>query len=214
MEPSSTNSCTYQIKCWVSKEHKNGHPFDPFFPASKVAKSSTYAMVRLELSLGSRSRSSQRTGVDIFKKRLASAKNFSFDPSIEYEHYNRETIQLPSTSYIQPCHQLLSPPSASRKLLRKSSPGGTFAFSVEHSMYTSPTNPELNRDEESPPFDEYLLEGPRSTNWWTEGVIKQHHTFATYINFLTQPGFAIGYVIEWGLNKEQAKNSWQTGRGF
>jgi hypothetical protein len=81
-------------------------------------------------------------------------------------------------------------------------------------MYTSPTNPELNRDEVSLPFDEYLFEGLRSTNWWTERVIKQHHTFATYITFLTRPGFAIGYVIEWGLNKEQAKNSWQTGRGF
>jgi hypothetical protein len=72
----------------------------------------------------------------------------------------------------------------------------------------------LNRDEESPPFDEYLLEGQIPTNWWTEGVIKQDHTFAIYITFLAQTGFTIGCVIEWGLNKEQAKNSWQTSRGF
>jgi hypothetical protein len=55
----------------------------------------------------------------------------------------------------------------------------------------------------------YLNEGPRSTNWLTERVVKQYYTFATYITFLIQAGFTIGVLIEWGLDKEQADKLWQ-----
>jgi ubiquinone/menaquinone biosynthesis C-methylase UbiE len=153
-------------------------------------------------------------GVDISEKMLASAESFPSDPSVEYEHSDLESIQLPSTSYnlvvsSLALHYIERLPSVFAQVFKTLTPGGTFVFSVEHPMYTSPTNPEWNRDPEAPPVDDYLLEGPRSTNWLTEGVIKQHRTFATYINFLIRAGFAIGYVIEWGPNKEQVEKSWQ-----
>jgi hypothetical protein len=93
-------------------------------------------MVRLELSLGSRNRSGWRTGVDIFKKLLASTKNFSSCPLIEYEHYDRETIQPPSTSYnlIISSLALRARPEVFARIFKSLAPGGTFAFSLEHSM--------------------------------------------------------------------------------
>ena len=46
-------------------------------------------------------------------------------------------------------------------------------------------------------------EGPRSTNWLAQGVIKQHRTLATYINMLIRLGFVISHVEEWGPTEEQ-----------
>lgn len=153
-------------------------------------------------------------GVDISEKMLANARKFLSDPSIEYEHSDLETVELPTTNYnlvisSLALHYVEHLPDVFAQVFKTLTPGGTFVFSVEHPLYTSPTNPEWNKDEKAPPLDDYLFEGQRCTNWLTEGVIKQHHTFATYINFLIEAGFAIGYVVEWGPNKEQAERSWQ-----
>jgi ubiquinone/menaquinone biosynthesis C-methylase UbiE len=153
-------------------------------------------------------------GVDISEKMLASARKFPFDPAIEYEHSDLETIVLPIAKYnlaisSLALHYVEHLPAIFAQVFKALTPGGTFVFSVEHPMYTSPTNPEWNREERAQPVDDYLREGPRCTNWLTEGVIKQHHTFATYINLLIEAGFVVGYVIEWGPNKEQAEKSWQ-----
>jgi hypothetical protein len=34
------------------------------------------------------------------------------------------------------------------------------------------------------PVDHYQVEGPRSTNWLSDGVIKQHRTLGTLLNLL------------------------------
>ena len=53
------------------------------------------------------------------------------------------------------------------------------------------------------PVDNYLSEGPRSTDWLAKGVIKQHRTIASYLNLLIGLGFAISRVEEWGPSSEQ-----------
>ena len=47
------------------------------------------------------------------------------------------------------------------------------------------------------PLDDYLVEGPRRTDWLAEGVIKQHRTLGTQINLLIAAGFAVEHVEEW-----------------
>jgi hypothetical protein len=47
------------------------------------------------------------------------------------------------------------------------------------------------------------VEGPRSTNWLAEGVIKQHRTIGTLRNLLIAGGFTICHVEEWGPSAEQ-----------
>jgi hypothetical protein len=53
------------------------------------------------------------------------------------------------------------------------------------------------------PVDGYLDEGPRSTDWLANGVIKQHRTLATYLNILIGIGFTISRVEEWGPTEQQ-----------
>jgi hypothetical protein len=84
---------------------------------------------------------------------------------------------------------------------------------VEHPIFTAPSDPNWSPNAAGRniwPVDGYLDEGPRSTNWLAQGVIKQHRTLATYINMLIGLGFSILYIEEWGPTEEQiaAQPNW------
>jgi hypothetical protein len=84
--------------------------------------------------------------------------------------------------------------------------GGSLVFSVEHPVYTAPTDPGWSDGEpgrQSWPVDSYLDEGPRSTDWLTKGVIKQHRMLATYVNLLIGLGFTLCRIEEWAPSEEQ-----------
>ena len=51
--------------------------------------------------------------------------------------------------------------------------------------------------------DSYRVEGPRTTDWLTKGVIKQHRMIGTTLNLLIRAGFAISHVEEWGPTDDQ-----------
>jgi SAM-dependent methyltransferase len=86
-------------------------------------------------------------------------------------------------------------------------PGGRLVFSVEHPIFTAPTDPGWlagsDRQRKIWPVDNYLIEGPRSTNWLAPGVIKQHRSIATYVNLLLRRDFSILHLEEWGPTGEQ-----------
>jgi SAM-dependent methyltransferase len=85
-------------------------------------------------------------------------------------------------------------------------PGGSLVFSAEHPIYTAPTAPgwvQVAAGRNTWPIDGYLDEGPRSRDWLTKGVIKQHRTIATYLNMLLRLGFTLTHVEEWGPSAEQ-----------
>ena len=85
-------------------------------------------------------------------------------------------------------------------------PGGNLVFSVEHPTVTAPRHPGWSADASGDPawpVNHYLDEGPRSTNWLAEGVIKQHRTIASYLNLLLGAGFALARMVEWGPSAEQ-----------
>ena len=90
---------------------------------------------------------------------------------------------------------------------------GALVFSVEHPIFTAPAQPGWLLDavgRKTWPVDGYLDEGPRSTDWLANGVIKQHRTLASYLNILIGIGFAIRRVEEWGPTEQQiaAQPSW------
>jgi len=91
-------------------------------------------------------------------------------------------------------------------------PGGRFVFSVEHPVFTAPSNPGWIPGASGNvwPLDRYLAEGVRSTDWLADGVIKQHRTIATYVNGLIRSGFTIARLEEWGPTAEQvaAHHEW------
>ena len=134
-------------------------------------------------------------GLDVSANMLARARETTSDPAITYRQADLETLELPAGSFdlayssltLHYLENLAGPFAMVRRALV---PGGSFVFSAEHPLYTEPG-------------PDYLDEGPRTTDWLTEGVVKQHRTLATYLNLLIAAGFAIRRVEEWGPTREE-----------
>jgi SAM-dependent methyltransferase len=155
----------------------------------------------------------QVLGIDVSERMLAQARATTQDSVIIYVRADMEEVELPAGSfdlaysslalhYVENWDRLVSEVRGSL------APGGCLVFSVEHPLFTAPAKPGWSRDADgrhSWPIDSYLEEGPRSTDWLTKGVIKQHRTVATYLNTLIRRGFAITHVEEWGPTEEQIR---------
>lgn len=153
----------------------------------------------------------QVLGVDVSERMLARAQADTQDSAIAYRRADLEVLELPAASfdlvysslafhYIAHLERLMS------QMHRSLSPGGSLVFSVEHPIYTAPADPGWSLDSaghKSWPVNGYLREGPRSTDWLTRGVIKQHRTLATYINMLLRLGFRLSHIEEWAPTDQQ-----------
>lgn len=85
-------------------------------------------------------------------------------------------------------------------------PGGHFVFSVEHPLYTAPSQPGWKVDRagrKTWSLDGYLHEGPRTTDWLAPGVVKQHRAVGTYVDLLLRHGFVLAALRERGPSDEQ-----------
>lgn len=83
---------------------------------------------------------------------------------------------------------------------------GAFVFNVEHPIRTAPTQPAFDVSDDGVrrwPLDHYLVEGPRTLDWITAGVVKHHRTISTYLTVLLEAGFTIDHVEEWCPTAEQ-----------
>ena len=150
-------------------------------------------------------------GIDVSEKMLARARGDTQDKAITYMRADMEQLELSPGSfdliysslalhYVENLDRLMA------QVHQALAPGGSFVFSVEHPIFTAPSNPAWSGDtpgHRSWPLDFYLDEGPRSTDWLTKGVIKQHRTIATYLNMLLRLGFTLRQVEEWGPTEEQ-----------
>jgi ubiquinone/menaquinone biosynthesis C-methylase UbiE len=150
-------------------------------------------------------------GLDVSEKMLARARDETADPSVSYERADLERLDLPAAAFdlaysALTLHYLENLEGMLAVVHRALRPGGWLVFSAEHPIYTAPTNPGWHADEagrKTWPVDNYLNEGPRSTDWLASGVIKRHRTVATYLNLLIRLGFTIMRVEEWGASAEQ-----------
>jgi ubiquinone/menaquinone biosynthesis C-methylase UbiE len=150
-------------------------------------------------------------GVDVSEKMLDRGRAMTDDSEITYTRADMEALELPASAfglvysslafhYVEGLDRLLA------QVRRALVPGGDLVFSVEHPIYTAPAAPRWSQDaagRRTWPVDGYLEEGPRSTDWLTRGVIKQHRTLATYVNLLLRLEFAVRRVEEWGPTSEQ-----------
>ena len=85
-------------------------------------------------------------------------------------------------------------------------PGGALVVSVEHPIFTAPSRPGFTVDDRGRavwPVDDYLDEGPRTTDWFAPGVVKRHRTIGTYVTGLVAAGFTVTALREWGPSPEQ-----------
>ncbi len=150
-------------------------------------------------------------GIDVSERMLARARTETRDPVISYVRTDLERLDLPAGSFdlaysSLALHYIENLASLMARVHAALVPGGKLIFSVEHPIFTAPANPGWSADasgRKTWPVDSYLSEGPRSTDWLAEGVIKQHRTLATYVNMLLQCGFAISHIDEWAPTEDQ-----------
>jgi SAM-dependent methyltransferase len=150
-------------------------------------------------------------GLDVSEKMLTRARSETSDTAIRYARADLERFDLPAASfdlaysslafhYIEDLDRLLT------TVHDALASGGHLVFSVEHPIYTAPSNPGWTvdaADRKTWPVDGYSVEGPRTTDWLAKGVIKQHRTIGHYLNALLRHGFALSHVEEWGPNDAQ-----------
>jgi SAM-dependent methyltransferase len=150
-------------------------------------------------------------GIDLSERMLARAAAETDDPAVTYERRDLETIDLPDDSFdvaysSLTLHYLADLDRILATVRRALVAGGSFVFSVEHPIYSAPSRPDFVTDEDghvSWPLDQYLIEGPRTTDWLAPGVQKFHRTIATYLSSLRRAGFTLEELCEWGPTADQ-----------
>jgi ubiquinone/menaquinone biosynthesis C-methylase UbiE len=144
---------------------------------------------------------------DLSENMLARAREMTDDPAIAYARADLEAFEMPPASF-----DLVYSSLAFHYIVRFAEmiagihaclrPGGHLVFSMEHPLYTAPSQPAWR---EGPiwPLDGYGQEGPRETDWIAKGVIKQHRTIGTVVNTLLDAGFTLRRLIEWAPDAAQ-----------
>lgn len=143
-------------------------------------------------------------GLDLSEKMLGKARAAGADPAITYERADLDELRLPEARFelaysSLALHYIAEVDRLFATVYSALVPGGYFVFSTEHPIYMAPTSPGWSVDAAGRkiwPVDRYLVEGPRTTDWFAKGVVKHHRTIATTLNSLIQAGFTIGRVEE------------------
>lgn len=151
-------------------------------------------------------------GVDVSENMLGKARGFPDDSAITYLQADLESLKLSSAIYqvvvsSLTLHYLKNLEELVAQVYQSLTPGGSFIFSVEHPIYTSPRIPRFIEDDGRKlwQLDSYLTEGPRTTKWFADGVIKYHRKLDTYVTLLMKAGFVLSDLDEWGPSDEHLR---------
>lgn len=145
-------------------------------------------------------------GVDVSTKMLQRARADTSSPTVGYLQADLDELDMAPDStelvfssltfhYVNDIRQLFE------RITTALASDGTFVFSIEHPIYSAPTNQSFEAGEHAEriwPLDSYLIEGERTRSWFVDGVVKQHRTMATYVNALVEVGLRIDRMVEWG----------------
>ena len=110
-------------------------------------------------------------GIDVSEKMLTRARDTTEDTAITYARADMENLALPPESFdlvysSRALHYVAELDALMAKVRAALLPGGSLVFSVEHPIFTAPTQPGWSVGEagrKTWPIDGYLDEGPRST---------------------------------------------------
>ncbi len=144
-------------------------------------------------------------GTDISQKMLETARARNPGPSIEYQQAAMEDLRFPDGSFdvvlsSLALHYVEDFQTLVRSIGRWLAPGGRFAFSVEHPVFTAYGSQDWHYGPDGEilhfPVDNYSREGRREAVFLGERVVKYHRTLTTYLDTLPQSGFRILRVVE------------------
>jgi SAM-dependent methyltransferase len=139
-------------------------------------------------------------GVDLSARMLDEARARTHDAGIVYVRADLEQLEPEPAAFDLVVSSLaLHYVADYRRLVERVAaalvPGGRFAFSVEHPIYTAAgTGAWYTGPDGVPhhwPVDRYRDEGERRTRWFVDGVVKYHRTVETYVNGLLDAGLRL-----------------------
>jgi SAM-dependent methyltransferase len=142
---------------------------------------------------------------------LAQAATANPAPAITYARADLERLDLPEARFdlvysSLALHYVEDLAGLLRNVHRALARGGHLVVSIEHPIYMAPLHPRWLVEPDgrrSWPVDNYLEEGPRTTDWLAPGVIKHHRTIGTTLTLLVRSGFTIDHVEEWSPTDAQ-----------
>ena len=189
----------------------------PEWPAVRAVLPDVHGRVVVDLGCGfgwfcrwARDQGAARVvGVDVSAAMLDEAKTDA--RGIEYRHAGLEDLDLDegvdlvysslALHYVEDLERLIQSIAASL------APAGALVLTVEHPVFSAPSRPTfLDTDRGTVwPLDGYLTEGPRTTNWFVDGVVKMHRTIGSYVRLLVESGLTITHLEEWGPSTLQVE---------
>jgi SAM-dependent methyltransferase len=142
----------------------------------------------------------QVVGVDLSERMLEEARRRTDDAAIVYVRDALETFVAEPAAFdlvvsTLALHYIANYAGMVRRVATWLAPGGRFAFSVEHPIFTAHGSSDWYQDANGAalhwPVDRYRDEGERRTHWFVEGVVKYHRTIETYVNGLLDVGLRL-----------------------
>jgi SAM-dependent methyltransferase len=176
--------------------------FQRLLPASFAGK----RVLDLGCGLGYFAREARTRGaseviaVDLSERMLDEARRRTSDPAIRYERAALEDFQAEPASFdlvvsTLALHYIADYAGLVRRIATWLVPGGRFAFSVEHPIFTAHGSSDWYNGPDGQrlhwPVDRYREEGERRTRWFVDGVVKYHRTIETYVNGLLGAGLRL-----------------------
>jgi SAM-dependent methyltransferase len=143
--------------------------------------------------------------VDLSERMLDAARARTDDPGITYLRASLEEFEPPAASFdlvasSLALHYIADYPRLVRRVATCLVPGGRFAFSVEHPIFTAHGTADWHAALDGTrlhwPLDRYRDEGERRTHWFVDGVVKYHRTVETYVNTLLDAGLTLARLEE------------------
>jgi SAM-dependent methyltransferase len=144
-------------------------------------------------------------GVDLSDRMLQEARARTDDAGIVYLRAELEAFEPERAAFdlavsSLALHYVADYPRVVRGVAECLVPGGRFAFSVEHPIYTALGTAEWHTGPDGAalhwPVDRYRDEGERRTRWFVDGVVKYHRTIETYVNVLLDNGLVLARLEE------------------
>lgn len=139
-------------------------------------------------------------GVDLSERMLDAARARTNDPAISYVRAELEQFDPGDATFdvvvsSLALHYIADYPALVRRVAACLVPGGRFAFSVEHPIFTAHGGSDWHTGPDGAalhwPVDRYRDEGERRTRWFVDGVVKYHRTVESYVNGLLDAGLRL-----------------------
>ncbi len=148
-------------------------------------------------------------GIDVSEAMLDEARQHD-RTNIEYRQADLEDAPLEPAAFdlaysALALHYVERLPRLIRRIRDALRPGGTFVATVEHPIFSAPSRPSFADTDHGRvwPLDGYLREGPRTTEWFVDGVVKQHRTVGSYVRAILDAGLTLTHLEEWGPTDAQ-----------